>query len=134
MENKIKKSVFHIIDLAGSESQKEAETESERVKEGRANNRSLVVLSRVIQKINKNKKGNRIPYRDSKLTLILKDSLGGNSKTLIIGTISQLESNFQEMKNTLDFIQRAKKIKNYIKINEEKGNNDNKIIEEKFEI
>ena len=153
IENKIKSSVFHIIDLAGSESQKGAGTFGERVKEGGANNKSLLALSRVIKELlesNKDKKDKedkrniRIPYRDSKLTLILKDSLGGTAKTLIIATISQLASNFQETKNTLEFVQKAKEIKNNTKINEkhsfikqfkelEKKYNDIKYEKEKLE-
>ena len=123
------------------------------VKEGGANNKSLLALSRVIKELlesNKDKKDKedkrniRIPYRDSKLTLILKDSLGGTAKTLIIATISQLASNFQETKNTLEFVQKAKEIKNNTKINEkqsfikqfkelEKKYNDIKYEKEKLE-
>ena len=131
-ENKIKKSVFHIIDLAGSESQKTSGTTGVRLQEGGSNNKSLLVLTRVITNIISNKK-EHIPYRDSKLTRILKDSLGGNAKTAIIATISQLKINLEESKNTLDFAQKAKKVKNYVKINEIKKKNDAKIMEETFE-
>ena len=71
-ENKVKKSVFHIIDLAGSERQKKTGTCGDRVKEAGAINKSLLNLSIVIQKIINNQKP--IPYRDSKLTHILRDS------------------------------------------------------------
>ena len=129
-ENKAKKSVFHIIDLAGSERQKKTGTCGDRVKEAGAINKSLLNLSIVIQKIINNQKP--IPYRDSKLTHILRDSLGGNAKTSIIATISQLECNLEETISTLNFAQNAKKIKNNAIINEELSANDAKILKEKF--
>ena len=129
-ENKVKKSVFHIIDLAGSERQKKTGTYGDRVKEAGAINKSLLNLSIVIQKIINNQKP--IPYRDSKLTHILRDSLGGNAKTSIIATISQLECNIEETISTLNFAQNAKKIKNNAIINEELSANDAKILKEKF--
>ena len=129
-ENKIKKSVFHIIDLAGSERQKKTGTYGDRVKEAGSINKSLLNLSIVIQKIINNQKP--IPYRDSKLTHILRDSLGGNAKTSIIATISQLEDNLEESISTLNFAQNAKKIKNNAIINEELSTNDTKVLKEKF--
>ena len=129
-ENKIKKSVFHIIDLAGSERQKKTESYGERVKEAGAINKSLLNLSIVIKNIISNQK--QIPYRDSKLTHILRDSLGGNAKTSIIATISQLECNLEESVSTLNFAQNAKLIKNNAIINEELSANDAKILKEKF--
>ena len=129
-ENKIKKSVFHIIDLAGSERQKKTGTIGDRTKEAGSINKSLLNLSIVIQKIINNHKP--IPYRDSKLTHILRDSLGGNAKTSIIATISQLESNLEETISTLNFAQNAKKIKNNAIINEELSANDAKILKEKI--
>ena len=121
LENKRKKSFFHIIDLAGSESQKKAGVIGDRLKEAGANNISLLDLGRVIRAIINNVK--HIPYRDSILTRILKDSIGGNSKTSIIATISQLESNLGETINTLEFAQDAKKIKNKARINIERLKN-----------
>ena len=129
-ENKIKKSVFHIIDLAGSERQKKTESYGDRVKEAGAINKSLLNLSIVIKNIISNQK--QIPYRDSKLTHILRDSLGGNAKTSIIATISQLECNLEESVSTLNFAQNAKLIKNNAIINEELSANDAKILKEKF--
>ena len=129
-ENKIKKSVFHIIDLAGSERQKKAGTSGESIREAGSINKSLLNLSIVIKQIIKDQK--IIPYRDSKLTHILRDSLGGNAKTSIIATISQLDSNSEETYNTLNFAQNAKKIKNKAIINEELSVNDAKILKEKL--
>lgn len=129
-ENKIKKSVFHVVDLAGSERQKKTGTYGDRIKEAGSINKSLLNLSIVIQKIINNQKP--IPYRDSKLTHLLRDSLGGNAKTSIIATISQLDSNLDETISTLNFAQNAKKIKNRAIINEELSASDAKILKEKF--
>ena len=95
------------------------------MKEAGANNESLLNLGIVIRAIINNEK--KIPYRDSKLTTILKDSLGGNAKTSIIATISQLESDLKETINTLEFVKDAKKIKNKARINEERINKEEKI-------
>ena len=67
------------VDLAGSERQKVSDTEGERLREGTAINRSLFTLSQVINKLTEG--AAHVPYRDSKLTLVLRDSLGGNSRT-----------------------------------------------------
>ena len=111
------KSVLHLIDLAGSERQSKTESSGERLVEAGAINKSLHILSRVIESLVKNEK--QIPYRDCKLTHFLKDSLGGNSKTSIIATISPLKSNICESISTLRFAQNAKKVLNKAVINEE---------------
>ena len=129
-ENKIKKSVFHIIDLAGSERQKNSGAEGTRVREAGNINNSLMNLSKVIREIINNDK--QISYRDSKLTHVLRDSLGGNAKISIIATISQLEHNLEETICTLNFAQEAKKIKNNAIINVELINNNDKIKKDKF--
>ena len=116
----LKKSVFHIIDLAGSERQNKTGALGERVREAGAINKSLLNLTRVIKNIINNIKP--IPYRDSKLTLFLKDSLGGNAKTSIIGNISPSDSNNPETISTLNFAICAKKVKNKAIINEELSN------------
>ena len=131
-ENKIKKSVFHIVDLAGSERQDKTGTFGERIKEAGSTNKRLLNLSIVINQIINNNKNPS--YRDSKLTHILKDSLGGNAKTSIITTISQLKYNYEETIWALNFAQRAKKIKNKAILNEKININDIKIIEENFKI
>ena len=130
-EKKVKKSVFHIIDLAGSERQTKTGTFGERVKEAGEINKALLTLSIVIKQIINNAK--QISYRDSKLTHLLKDSLGGNAKTSIIATISKLESNLRETINTLNFAQNAKKIKNKAIINEELSGKDAKFLLEKLD-
>ena len=114
---KIQKSVFHIIDLAGSERQDKTGANGERTREAGGINKSLMNLKRVITSIIKNQK--QVPYRDSKLTHLLKDSLGGNSKTSIIAAISPFDKNKSETISTLIFAQDAKKVKNHALVNEE---------------
>ena len=115
--SKIQKSVFHIIDLAGSERQNKTGTTGERTREAGSINKSLLNLSIVIREIINNKK--QIPYRDSKLTHLLRDSLGGNAKTLIIAAVSPFDCNLSETISTLNFAQNAKKVKNHAIVNEE---------------
>ena len=115
---KIINSVFHLIDLAGSERQKFSETIGERLKEAGMINKSLMQLSYVIQQLSDNIPQRRIHFRDSKLTYFLKDSLGGNSKTCIIINISPSYDNYNETVSSLNFSQRANKIKNKAVINE----------------
>ena len=120
---KIQKSVFHIIDLAGSERQNKTGASGERTREAGAINKSLLNLSIVIREIINNKK--QIPYRDSKLTHLLRDSLGGNAKTSIIAAVSPFDFNISETKSTLNFAQNAKKVKNHAIVNEEISGNEN---------
>ena len=117
----VKQSRFHIIDLAGSERQKVAGTQGDRLKEAGMINKSLSALGNVINSLVDVSEGrNRhVPYRDSKLTFILRDSLGGNSKTVIIANISPSIINFSETLSTLKFAQRAKLIRNKAVINED---------------
>ena len=117
-KSKIINSVFHLIDLAGSERQKFSETTGERLKEAGMINKSLMQLSYVIQQLSDNVPQKRIHYRDSKLTYFLKDSLGGNSKTCIIINISPSYDNYNETLSSLNFSQKANKIKNKAVINE----------------
>ena len=127
---KIQKSVFHIIDLAGSERQNKTGVIGERIREAGAINKSLLNLSIVIRDIINNKK--QIPYRDSKLTHLLRDSLGGNAKTSIIAAVSPFDSNINETKSTLNFAQNAKKVKNHAIVNEEISGNENTKILRKY--
>ena len=120
---KIQKSVFHIIDLAGSERQNKTGTTGERTKEAGSINKSLLNLSIVIREIINNKK--QIPYRDSKLTHLLRDSLGGNAKTTIIAAVSPFDCNLSETISTLNFAQNAKKVKNHAVVNEELSGAEN---------
>ena len=116
-----KKSVFNFVDLAGSERQKSTQATGDRFKEGCNINRSLTVLGSVINALaekGKNSKQNFVRYRDSKLTFLLKNSLGGNSKTCFIANIAPASSYYMESLSTLLFAQRAKCVRNAAKINE----------------
>lgn len=116
-----KSSRFNLIDLAGSERQKSTATIGDRLKEAGMINKSLSALGNVINSLVELSEGKsrHVPYRDSKLTFLLKDSLGGNSKTFIIANISPAVSSFSETLSTLKFAQRAKLIKNSAVINED---------------
>ncbi|XP_061104579.1 kinesin family member 4 [Conger conger] len=111
-------SKLHLVDLAGSERQKKTKAEGERLKEGISINRGLLALGNVISALgDESKKGTFVPYRDSKLTRLLQDALGGNSHTLMIACISPADSNIEETINTLRYADRARKIKNKPVIN-----------------
>ena len=117
----MKSSRFHIIDLAGSERSKHTNSEGSRLKEAGMINKSLSALGIVINSLVEISEGKtrHVHYRDSKLTFLLRDSLGGNSKTTIIANVSPAQSSAGETLSTLKFAQRAKLIKNKAVINEE---------------
>ena len=100
-----------LIDLAGSERGSATENRGLRLREGAKINKSLLALANCINALaDKTKKLSFIPFRDSKLTRILKDSLGGNSQTVMLVTISPASSQFEETVNTLKYANRAKNI------------------------
>ena len=104
---------FHMVDLAGSERLKKTGATGERQKEGVAINMGLLSLGNVIAALGEeNGPRGHISYRDSKLTRLLQDSLGGNSHTLMIACVSPADSNIEESLNTLRYADRARKIKN----------------------
>ncbi|CAG8812126.1 4712_t:CDS:2, partial [Cetraspora pellucida] len=121
-------SKFHFVDLAGSERLKRTSAIGERAKEGISINSGLLALGNVISALGdptKAKHITHIPYRDSKLTRLLQDSLGGNARTLMIACVSPAESNLTESLNTLKYANRARNIKNIATVNsEEVGWND----------
>ncbi|KAM9410412.1 kinesin-like protein kif7 isoform 2-T2 [Pholidichthys leucotaenia] len=111
-------SKFHFVDLAGSERIVRTGNTGERLKESIQINSGLLALGNVIGALGDPKrKGSHIPYRDSKITRILKDSLGGNSKTLMIACISPSSSDFDESLNTLNYASRARNIQNRATVN-----------------
>ncbi|XP_040598555.1 chromosome-associated kinesin KIF4A-like [Mesocricetus auratus] len=116
-----KNSSFHsklcLVDLAGSERQKKTKAEGDRLKEGIHINQGLLCLGNVISALGDGKKGGFVPYRDSRLTRLLQDSLGGNSHTLMIACVSPADSSLEETLNTLRYADRARKIKNKPVIN-----------------
>lgn len=121
-----KVSRISLVDLAGSERANSTGATGARLKEGAEINRSLSTLGRVIAALAdlssaKGKKGakNMVPYRDSVLTWLLKDSLGGNSMTAMIAAISPADINFDETLSTLRYADSAKRIKNHAVVNED---------------
>ena len=114
----IKVGKLSLIDLAGSERAANTQNRGARLVEGANINRSLLALGNCINALGeKGNKGNFVPYRDSKLTRLLKDSLGGNCRTVMIANISAAESSFEETLNTLKYANRAKNIKTEAKRN-----------------
>ncbi|XP_044747016.1 chromosome-associated kinesin KIF4 isoform X2 [Coccinella septempunctata] len=117
-ENKTAK--FHLVDLAGSERPKKTGAVGTTFKEGVNINKGLLVLGNVISLLGEEKQENRfIPYRDSNLTRLLKDSLGGNSITLMIACVSPADYNIDETLSTLRYADRARKIKNKPIVNQD---------------
>ena len=103
-----------MIDLAGSERAAETNNRGIRMIEGASINRSLLALANCINALGSSKRNGYINYRDSKLTRLLKDSLGGNCKTVMIANISPASIHFDETQNTLKYASRAKLIKNKV--------------------
>ncbi|CAK9016555.1 Kinesin-like protein KIN-4C (AtKINESIN-4C) [Durusdinium trenchii] len=105
---------FHFVDLAGSERAKRTGATGTRLKEGININKGLLALGNVISALGDETrpKGTHVPYRDSKLTRMLQDSLGGNSRTLMIACVSPADANFEETLNALRYANRARNIKN----------------------
>ena len=118
---------INIVDLAGSERIKMSKVEGQNLKEATKINLSLSTLRRVIDVLIDNSKRKRgqpkqvAPYRDSMLTWILSESLGGNSKTMMIATVSPAESNREDSLNTLRYALKAKAIVNNVRVNEAKS-------------
>ncbi|XP_042246960.1 kinesin-like protein KIF13B isoform X4 [Thunnus maccoyii] len=118
-----KVSKLSLVDLAGSERAAKTGAAGERLKEGSNINKSLSTLGLVISALADHGAGkNRskfVPYRDSVLTWLLKDSLGGNSRTAMVATISPAADNFDETLSTLRYADRAKNIVNHAVVNED---------------
>uniref|UniRef100_A0AAQ5ZH83 Kinesin-like protein KIF21B n=1 Tax=Amphiprion ocellaris TaxID=80972 RepID=A0AAQ5ZH83_AMPOC len=112
---------FHFVDLAGSERLKRTGATGERAREGISINCGLLALGNVISALgDQTKKGGHVPYRDSKLTRLLQDSLGGNSRTVMIACVSPSDRDFMETLNTLKYANRARNIKNKVVVNQDK--------------
>ncbi|XP_006727761.1 kinesin-like protein KIF21A isoform X7 [Leptonychotes weddellii] len=113
---------FHFVDLAGSERLKRTGATGERAKEGISINCGLLALGNVISALgDKSKRATHVPYRDSKLTRLLQDSLGGNSQTIMIACVSPSDRDFMETLNTLKYANRARNIKNKLMINQDRA-------------
>ena len=114
-------SKLHFVDLAGSERLKRTAATGDRAREGIAINSGLHALGNVISVLSdpgRSKRPIHVPYRDSKLTRLLQDSLGGNAHTLMIACISSTEGNAGETLNTLQYAQRARNIRNKVERNQ----------------
>ncbi|CAH0394745.1 unnamed protein product [Bemisia tabaci] len=116
--DKVRVGKLNLVDLAGSERQSKTGSSGGRLKEASKINLSLSALGNVISAL-VDGKGHHIPYRDSKLTRLLQDSLGGNSKTLMIANIGPASYNYEETVTTLRYASRAKNIQNKPRINED---------------
>ncbi|XP_028408908.1 kinesin-like protein KIF18A [Dendronephthya gigantea] len=103
-----------LIDLAGSERATVTKNRGPRMREGANINKSLLALGNCINALAENKKNVHIPYRNSKLTRILKDSLGGNCRTVMIAAVSPSSLSYEDTYNTLKYADRAKNIKSNI--------------------
>lgn len=118
-----KVSKLSLVDLAGSERVSKTGAAGERLKEGSNINKSLTTLGLVISaladQVGAKGKNKFVPYRDSVLTWLLKDNLGGNSKTAMIATISPAGDNYEETLSTLRYADRAKRIVNHAVVNED---------------
>ena len=125
---------FHLVDLAGSERNKKTKATGSRFQESININSGLLALGNVIAALSgddANRGGGgvsaertprtHVPYRDSKLTRLLQDSLGGNSKTCVVACVSPVDTNFEETLNTLKYATRARNIKNTVKVNRDPG-------------
>lgn len=117
-ETVFKAGKLHLVDLAGSEKQKQTQADNERLEEAKKINLSLSALGNVIKAL-VDGVSTHVPYRDSKLTRLLQDSLGGNTKTLMIAAVSPSSDAYEESLSTLRYADRAKNIKNIPKINED---------------
>nr|XP_060627810.1 kinesin-like protein KIF3B [Anolis sagrei ordinatus] len=117
-ENHIRVGKLNLVDLAGSERQSKTGAQGERLKEATKINLSLSALGNVISAL-VDGKSTHIPYRDSKLTRLLQDSLGGNAKTVMVANIGPASYNVDETLTTLRYANRAKNIKNKPRVNED---------------
>ena len=114
---------LNLVDLAGSERTRITGATGKQLEESKKINKSLSALGNVINALTDSKERKHIPYRDSKLTRLLENSLGGNCKTTMIATISPAQCSFNESLSTLNFAKRAKNIKNRPIVNEDIDHN-----------
>ncbi|EJS44627.1 kip1p [Saccharomyces arboricola H-6] len=115
-KNFVKIGKLNLVDLAGSENINRSGAENKRAQEAGLINKSLLTLGRVINALVDH--SNHIPYRESKLTRLLQDSLGGMTKTCIIATVSPAKISMEETASTLEYATRAKSIKNTPQVNQ----------------
>lgn len=120
-------SQLHLVDLAGSERAKKTQATGDAFQEGISINRGLLALGNVVSALaSRSTKSNgdghtHVPYRESKLTRLLKDALGGNGMTVMLACVSPADTNFEETLNTLRFASRASSIVNSVRVNHSVG-------------
>ncbi|CAN6711187.1 unnamed protein product [Malus baccata var. baccata] len=117
--NQVMRGKLALVDLAGSERASETNSGGQKLRDGANINRSLLALANCINALGKQKKKGfaYVPYRNSKLTRILKDGLSGNSQTIMVATVTPLDSQYHHTVNTLKYADRAKEIKTHIQKN-----------------
>ncbi|KAJ4714630.1 Kinesin-like protein [Melia azedarach] len=117
--NQVMRGKLALVDLAGSERASETNSGGQKLRDGANINRSLLALANCINALGKQQKKGLVyvPYRNSKLTRILKDGLSGNSQTVMVATISPVDSQYHHTVNTLKYADRAKEIKTHIQKN-----------------
>ncbi|GAB0136290.1 hypothetical protein EsDP_00004596 [Epichloe bromicola] len=122
-------SKLHFVDLAGSERLKNTGAQGERAKEGISINAGLASLGKVISQLSSRQSGSHVSYRDSKLTRLLQDSLGGNAYTFMIACVTPAEFHLSETLNTVQYAQRARAIQSKPRIQDQirssHGSDDN---------
>ncbi|TYJ10734.1 hypothetical protein E1A91_A11G228300v1 [Gossypium mustelinum] len=118
-KNQVMRGKLALVDLAGSERASETNSTGQKLRDGANINRSLLALANCINALGKQQKKGLVyvPYRNSKLTRILKDGLSGNSQTVMVATISPADSQYHHTVNTLKYADRAKEIKTHIQKN-----------------
>ncbi|XP_064161277.1 kinesin-like protein KIF17 isoform X1 [Anguilla rostrata] len=117
-EDHLRAGKLNLVDLAGSERQSKTGATGERLREATKINLSLSALGNVISAL-VDGRSKHVPYRDSKLTRLLQDSLGGNTRTLMVACLSPADNNYEETLSTLRYANRAKSIQNRPRINED---------------
>ncbi|KPP60683.1 kinesin-like protein KIF17-like, partial [Scleropages formosus] len=117
-EDHLRAGKLNLVDLAGSERQSKTGATGERLREATKINLSLSALGNVISAL-VDGRSRHVPYRDSKLTRLLQDSLGGNTRTLMVACLSPADNNYEETLSTLRYAHRAKSIQNRPRINED---------------
>ncbi|XP_058010379.1 kinesin-like protein KIN-8B isoform X2 [Hevea brasiliensis] len=118
-QNQVMRGKLALVDLAGSERASETNSGGQKLRDGANINRSLLALANCINALGKQQKKGLayVPYRNSKLTRILKDGLSGNSQTVMVATISPADNQYHHTINTLKYADRAKEIKTHIQKN-----------------
>ncbi|KAE8154934.1 hypothetical protein BDV25DRAFT_146709 [Aspergillus avenaceus] len=125
-------SKFHFVDLAGSERLKNTGASGERAKEGISINAGLAALGKVISQLSSRQAGSHVSYRDSKLTRLLQDSLGGNAYTYMIACVTPAEFHLSETLNTVQYAQRARAIQSKPRIQQVHDESDKHAVIERL--